>query len=242
MSCGQLHRKVTDSLGRHHLGCLEQDRGCGLALDVFVDSFPELIRLDHPARIEHGLAGAINLGVVRDQYEGLEFRLKAEAQSNGKIERGANVFQHRDVPLVLLQGRFHPFIGLAVFVPAEEFAFFRNLDPAVELLGFEYIDLGKAVQQQMIDLRDAPALLEAQVMDDGPVLRRFAEVEIDEVGRIMFALDPGLEPMEIALGLLARDSRQPHPCFQRRKVCAFIVRLLDQHAPVPIRGMTRVYA
>lgn len=56
-----------------------------------------------------------------------------------------------------------------------------------EVLGFEHIHFKKAVQDQVIDLRDPAIVFEAQVVDDDAVFAR-AAIEIDVVGGFAFAL------------------------------------------------------
>jgi alpha-D-ribose 1-methylphosphonate 5-triphosphate synthase subunit PhnI len=52
-----------------------------------------------------------------------------------------------------------------------ELAVFRDLHAGSEVLGLQYVEIHPAVDQQMVDLGDAPAVFQPQVVDDRPIAR-----------------------------------------------------------------------
>src|SRR5690606_27334039 len=112
------------------------------------------------------------------------------------------ILEDLDMALVLLKRRGHALIGTPVLVPAKELAFLSDLDAGVYLLGLKHVDIHPAVDQHVVDLRDASTVFEPQVMNDRPVGRALV-LESDQIGRIPLAPDARLATTQI-LSCLSR--------------------------------------
>src|ERR1051325_3518160 len=72
---------------------------------------------------------------------------------------------------------------------------------AAKALALDHVNFQEAINQQVVDLRDAPVPLQSQVVDDSPVAGVF-QVEVNMVGGFLFALQPGTTDRQILLQAL----------------------------------------
>lgn len=133
MARNQLTCDEFDGLAGNDLGsCFQQpDQGI-FFVDVLFDLLPELIRFDDPRTVE--APGAVDAGGRRNQDQRTERRRDPHAEAHGEFDRVDHIAQHGDVSVVLLQRGGHAFELPTVIVPAQELAFFRDLEARMEVL------------------------------------------------------------------------------------------------------------
>src|SRR5690606_34627573 len=128
--------------------------------------------------------------IGRHKDERSDARHKAHAGASREVESLENFLEYGNMALVLLQRRGHAFESAPVIIPAQEFALLGDLEAGMEVLGFQQVDVQRAIHDQMIDLRHASLMLQSQVMDYCPSPGRTI-VEVDVVHGLLFAAETG---------------------------------------------------
>ena len=172
-------------------------------VDGLVDVFEDLIILDDRVYAVDLRLRAADASALGDEDEALQIGLDGEAEPRRQLD-GAGVEelpQNQDVLGVLLDGGRHA-VGLAA-EEGGELAVLVDADPLGEVLALADPNFHESVDQQMIDLRDQPAMLDAKVVDGHPVLG-FTPMDLHLVGGFLLAAGASLDVADFLLDPLLR--------------------------------------
>lgn len=160
---------------------VEKARG----LSAFAKAFLKQIHLHDAVPF---LSTPANLALRRDEHPVVESERERETNSFGrKIVVTHECLQHFDVPAVLLYGRRDaPPAEASAGLPLTTLG-----DPnfGAEAFRLHYMAVESPHQDQVIDLRNSAAVLDAQIVNDDAVFPVFPP-EIDVVRRLLLALVP----------------------------------------------------